>query len=73
MRKAISASEHLGTYAEGWTKGDVGLILKAAAGNFTFNDTNVGAIPKSEFADYLEGMKEMVASVREGPLSEKFM
>ncbi len=30
-RKAMSASEHLGTYAEGWTKGDAGLILKAAA------------------------------------------
>ena len=69
----MSASEHLGTYAEGWTKGDAGLILKAAADNFTFDDPNAGAIPKNEFADYLEGLNETVSSLREGSLPEPFM
>jgi hypothetical protein len=69
----MSASEHLGTYAEGWTKGDAGLILKAAADNFTFDDPNAGVIPKNEFADYLEGLKETVSSLREVSLPEPFM
>ena len=69
----MSASEHLGTYAEGWTKGDAGLILKAVADNYTLDDPNAGAISKNEFANYLEGMKESVTSLREGPLPEPFM
>jgi len=69
----MSASEHLGTYAEGWAKGDAGLILKAAADNYTLDDPNAGVIPKNEFADYLEGMKETVTSLREGSLPEPFM
>lgn len=69
----MSASEHLGTYAEGWTKGDAGLILKAAADIFTFDDPNAGVIPKNEFEAYLEGLKETVASLREGTLPEPFM
>ena len=43
----MSASEDLGTYAEGWTKGDAGLILKAAADNYTLDDPNAGVIPKN--------------------------
>mgnify|MGYP003565674620 FL=1 len=69
----MSASEHLGTYAEGWTKGDAELILKAAADNYTFDDPNAGVIPKNEFANYLEAMKETVTSLREGSLPEPFM
>lgn len=69
----MSASEHLGTYAEGWTKGDAGLILKAVADNYTLDDPNAGAISKNEFANYLEGMKESVTSLREGTLPEPFM
>ena len=69
----MSASEHLGTYAEGWTKGDAGLILRAAADNYTLDDPNAGVIPKNEFAGYLEGMKETVASIRGGSLPEPFM
>ena len=69
----MSASEHLGTYAEGWTMGDAGLILKAAADNYTLDDPNAGVISKNEFANYLEGMKETVTSLREGTLPEPFM
>ena len=42
----MSASEHLGTCAEGWTKGDAGLILKAAADNFTFKAGSEGVQPE---------------------------
>ena len=69
----MSASEHLGKYAEGWTKGDAGLILKAAAENYALDDPNAGIISKNEFANYLEGMKETVTSLREGTLPEPFM
>jgi hypothetical protein len=69
----MSASDHLGTYAEGWTKGDAELILKAAADNYTLDDPNAGVIPKNEFADHLEGMKETVISLRDGTLPAPFM
>ena len=69
----MSASEHLGTYAEGWTKGDAELILNAAADNYTLDDPNAGVIPKNEFANYLEGLKEAVTSLREGSLQEPFL
>ena len=69
----MSASEHLGTYAEGWAKGDAGLILSAAADNYLLDDPNAGVISKNEFANYLEGMKATVTSLREGTLPEPFM
>ena len=69
----MSALEHLGTYAEGWIKGDAGLILKAVADNYTLDDPNFGVIPKNKFAEYLKGMKETVTSLREGSLPEPFM
>jgi hypothetical protein len=69
----MSASDHLGTYAEGWTKGDAELILKAAADNYTLDDPNAGVIPKNDFVDYLGGMKETVTSLCDGTLPEPFM
>ncbi len=69
----MSASEHLGTYAEGWTKGDAETILKAVDDGYTFDDPNAGVIPKNGFADYLVGMKETVSSLRGETLPEPFM
>ena len=69
----MSASEHLGTYAEGWTKGDAVMILKAAADNYMLDDPNAGVISKNEFAEYLEGMKATASSLRGGTLPEPFM
>ena len=62
----MSAADHLGTYAEGWTKGDANLILNAVADDYTFDDPNAGKITKSEFTEYLSGMKETVRSLRGG-------
>jgi len=69
----MSASEHLGTYAEGWTKGDAGTILKVVAESYTFDDPNTGVISKNEFARYMAGLKETVSSIRGGAQSETFM
>ena len=69
----MSAADHLGTYAEGWTKGDADTILKALSDDYTFDDPNAGKIAKSKFAEYLSGMKETVRSLRGGNLAEPFM
>jgi len=69
----MSAADHLGTYAEGWTKGDANTILKAVSDDYTFDDPNAGKIAKSEFAEYLSGMKETVRSLRRGNLPDPFM
>ena len=69
----MSASEHLGTYAEGWTKGDADTILKTVTESYTFDDPNTGIISKNEFASYLAGLKETVSTLRGGALQETFM
>ncbi len=69
----MSAADHLGMYAEGWTKGDADTILKAVSDDYTFDDPNAGKIAKSEFAEYLSGMKETVRSLRGGSLPDPFM
>jgi hypothetical protein len=58
--REMSAADHLGVYAEGWTKGDAEIILRAVTDDYTFDDPNAGTIPKSEFSDYLSGMRETV-------------
>ena len=69
----MSASEYLGAYAEGWTKGNAEIILKAVTDSYTFDDPNIGIVPKNEFANYLAGMKETVSSIRGGEMPEPFM
>jgi hypothetical protein len=69
----MRAADHLGTYAEGWTKGDADTILRAVSDGFKFDDPNAGKIAKSEFAEYLSGMKKIVSSLRGGELPEPFM
>ena len=69
----MSTSEYLGTYAEGWTKGDAETILKAVDDGYTFDDPNAGVVPKNGFANYLAGMKETVSSLCGGTLPEPFM
>ena len=69
----MSVADHLGTYAEGWTKGDADTILRAVSDDYTFDDPNAGKIAKSELAGYLSGMKETVRSLRGGNLPDPFM
>ncbi len=69
----MSAADHLGTYAEGWARGDANTILKAVSEGYIFDDPNAGKIAKSKFSEYLSGMKETVRSLRGGNLPDPFM
>ena len=60
----MPAGDHLGQYAEGWTKGDAQIILGSLAENYQLDDPNAGAINKQGFADYLAGMKQVVEGIR---------
>lgn len=69
----MSVADYLGMYAEGWTKGDADMVVKAASDEFILDDPNAGKITKSEFAEYLVGMKETVRSVLDGNLPDPFL
>ena len=69
----MSAPEHLGVYAEGWTNGEADKILKVTSEDYTYDDPNSGVIPKKEFARYMAGLKETVKSLRGGSLPKPFM
>lgn len=69
----MSASQHLGTYAEGWTRGDADTILKAVKENYTFDDPNTGTISKNDFTNYMAALKETVSTLCGGTLPEPFM
>ena len=68
----MNAGDKLGRYAEGWTKGDAEMILSAASESFVFDDPNAGAIAREDFAEYLAGLREVVAARGAGS-SESFM
>jgi hypothetical protein len=68
----MNAADYLGAYAEGWTKGDATIILKAVSDDYTFDDPNAEKIGKSGFAEYLSKLKEGVRSAG-GSLPEAFM
>ena len=69
----MSTADHLSTYAEGWTKGDADILLKALSDDYTFDDPNAGKIAKSEMAEYMSGFKETIRSLRGGDLPEPFL
>lgn len=69
----MSALDHLGQYAEGWTNGDAGLVLRAISNDYILDDPNVGKISKDKFTGYLNEMKETVKTLCNGNLPEPFM
>lgn len=69
----MKAIEHLGTYAEGWSKGDADTILKAAAVSFTFDDPNSGVVSRDAFSGYLSELKDTVTSLCDGRVQDTFM
>ena len=69
----MSATDHLGVYAEGWTKGDAETILRAVTDDYTFDDPNAGTIPKSGFTEYLSELRETVQTLLGGNVPEPFM
>ena len=69
----MSATDYLGTYAEGWANGDCETILSATSDSFIFDDPNVGTVAKREFTDFFAGLREDVASMRGGEYEGPFM
>ena len=69
----MSAAEHLGTYAEGWSKGDAENILKATAEDYSFDDPNSGIVSRDTFSSYLADLKGTVASLCDGKVPDPFM
>ncbi|MDR5866148.1 nuclear transport factor 2 family protein [Halomonas koreensis] len=69
----MNAADHLGAYAEGWTKGDADTILGAVTDDYRFDDPNAGSISRDELARYLSELKETVRAQRGGKLADPFM
>jgi len=69
----MSASDHLTTYAEGWTKGDAAMILRSLSDDYTLDDPNTGKIAKRAIGDYLEKLKQAVHSARGSSLPQPLM
>ena len=69
----MSAADHLGAYAGGWTDGDADKITGAVSDDFVLDDPNEGKFGKADIANYLAGMKEAVASLRGVNYSGPFM
>ena len=56
-------SEHFDRYMEGWTRGDVEVLLRACADDFVFDDAIDGRFTKAEFPAYFESLGEGVLKV----------
>ena len=69
----MNAADHLGTYAEGWAKGDAQTILKAAAEDYTLDDPNSGVVSRNAFSSYLDDLKGTAASLCSGRVPDPFM
>ena len=69
----MSASDHLGLYAKGWTNGDANMILQAITNDYVLDDPNIGKISKESFSGYLDNMKATVKSLVGGILPDPFM
>ena len=60
----MAAGDYLNQYAEGWTKGDVQIIVGSLADSYQLDDPNAGMINKHAFAESLAGMWQMVEGIR---------
>ncbi len=69
----MSAVDHLGAYAEGWTNPDADKIIGSLSDDYVLDDLNEGKAGKADFANYLAGMKEALASMRGEDYSGPFM
>ena len=69
----MNAGDYLGRYAEGWTKGDTEMILSATSESFTFDDPNAGTIARENFAEYLAGLRELIAAAGGAEVGESFI
>jgi hypothetical protein len=69
----MSAADHLGAYAEGWCNGDADKIIGSLSDEYVMDDPNHGKVAKADFAGYMAGMKEAIASLRGEGYTGAFM
>ncbi len=60
----MSAQDHLNRYADGWSKGDLEIILSSVSNDYVFDDPNAGQITKEKLPTYMGQLKEIVSSLR---------
>ena len=51
-------SEHLDRYMEGWTKGDVEMVLSACAKDYVYDDPIDGRFTKADIGTYVGSLPE---------------
>ncbi len=67
----MSVQNHIAAFAQGWNKGDLDEIMSSLAPGFRLDDPNAGEIPRDGIPEYLEGLKTVVASLRDGTDGEQ--
>lgn len=66
-------SRHLATYAEGWTKGDVETILRAATADYVYDDPVAGKVTRDGFHAFFADLRRTVEAERGSAAHETFM
>jgi len=69
----MTVQDHIATYAEGWTRGDVEKICAAAAPQMVLDDPNAGRIDRAGLRAYAEGLLTAVADLRNGETHDVLM
>ncbi len=69
----MSANDHLGRYADGWSKGDPETILSSVSSDYVLDDPNEGQITKEQVPTYMGQLKEIVSSLRGTDSETQFM
>ena len=60
----MAKTDHLNRYAEGWIKGDAGIIVSSLDDAYQLDDPNAGKISKQAFSEYLAGFWQQVEGIR---------
>jgi len=69
----MSIQDTIAAYAEGWTLGDSEMILSAVSPDMVLDDPNVGRIDRQALPDYIAGLKNAVAELRDGNAHDTLM
>ena len=62
----MATSDYLNQYAEGWVKGDAGIIMGSLDDSYQLDDPNAGKITKQAFTAYFGELKQQVQSMGGG-------
>ena len=68
----MDKGDYLNRYAEGWTEGEVNIIVDSLDNSYQLDDPNSGMISKAAFPEYLAGFKSQVDAIR-GQSSSAFL